>query len=65
MEDANKHFFRQHNNNGAVLNADTRGYQEYRKARAAALKQKEEFEQMKSDINDIKQMINQLLEKNK
>lgn len=48
---------------GAVLNINTSAIQAARKAKANKQKQKQEFEQLKKDVDDIKSMLTQIIEK--
>lgn len=48
---------------GAVLNINTSAIQAARKAKENKQKQKQEFEQLKKDVNDIKSMLTQIIEK--
>lgn len=47
----------------AIINIDDDGYNKYKKEREKILKEKEEYENMKSDIADIKKLLQTLLEK--
>lgn len=48
---------------GAVVNTDNNGLAAYRKARNDMIKQQKEYEQLKSDVADIKSLLQNLLEK--
>lgn len=56
-------FERQKNNPGALLNTDSSGLKAYRDARSNMLKGQKEFEQLKSDVSELKEMMSQILEK--
>lgn len=58
-----EHMKRQGNNSAAVLNVDNSGLQSYRQAREKLWEEKKQFEQMKSDVSDLKDMMAQILEK--
>jgi hypothetical protein len=45
----------------AIITDDKNGLISYRKSRDAALNQKKEIEEMKTDISDIKLLLNQIL----
>ena len=63
-EEKVKDFIRDPEVPGAVVNSDTRGLSAYRAAREFKLRQKKEFEALKSDVEDIKKLLIKLLEKN-
>jgi len=46
---------------GAIVNCDTHSYDEYIKMRNDKRKQKDEIEQMKKDINEIKLLLRELI----
>ena len=48
---------------GAIVNTDNRGLAAYRKARADMIKQQKEYENLKSDVAEIKNMLSTILEK--
>jgi hypothetical protein len=50
-------------NPGAVLNSDAQGLRAYREARERVRQTNKDFEQMKSDVNELKSMMSQILEK--
>ena len=49
---------------GAIINCDTLAYNQHLKSLNEKNAQKREIEQMKSELNDIKNLLKQLLEKN-
>lgn len=48
---------------GLLTSTDTRGLQAYRQARSKFLDDKKEFEKLKSDVSELKDMMSQILEK--
>jgi len=46
---------------GAIMNLDSAGYQEYVKKRNAKIREKEEISSLKSEISEIKLMLQQIL----
>lgn len=46
---------------GAIMNLDTAGYQEYIKKRNMKQKQREEIDNIKNEIDEIKSMLKQIL----
>lgn len=50
-------------NSGAVLNINTSAIQQARKAKEKRKQDREEIESLKQDVNDIKLMLTQILEK--
>jgi hypothetical protein len=49
---------------GAIINCDTLAYTHYLKSLNAKDAEKKEIEQLKNELNDIKTLLKQLLEKN-
>ena len=49
----------------AIVNMDKTGYQAYVEARERNQKRDTEISDLKSEINELKDLVNQLLEKNK
>lgn len=47
---------------GAIMNLDISGYQEYIKKRSKKNKEREEIKNIKTEINEIKSMLKQILE---
>lgn len=47
---------------GAIVNYDSAGYSQYIKAKTNKKKEKEEIEKLKSDIDEIKILLKQILE---
>lgn len=48
---------------GAIININTSAIQTARKAKENRNRQKQEIEQLKQDVNDIKSMLTQIIEK--
>lgn len=46
---------------GAIVNCDINGYEQYIRMRSEKQKQKEEIEQIKSDLDELKSMMRELL----
>ena len=49
---------------GAIINCDNHGYNQYLKSLESRMKQKDEIENMKKDINEIKSLLKLLVEGN-
>ena len=48
---------------GAVINTDTNGYTQYKRAKSFKNDQKEEIERIKKDIEEIKYLLKQIVQK--
>ena len=48
---------------GAIININTSAINAARRAKANRQKEKQEFEQLKKDVDDIKSMLTQIIEK--
>lgn len=48
-------------NSGAIVNCDTFGYSQYLKMKNEKKKQREEIEQMKDDIAEIKNLLKEII----
>ena len=48
-------------NSGAIVNCDTLGYSQYLKMKGEKKKQREEIEQIKKDIDEIKFLLKELV----
>jgi predicted enzyme involved in methoxymalonyl-ACP biosynthesis len=46
---------------GAIVNCDTFGYSQYIKMKSEKKKQREEIEQIKKDIDEIKSLLKELV----
>ena len=57
-----KHLYRDENS-GAVVNTDTVGYQQYKKTKKIKNSQKNEIEKLKEDIEEIKNLLKQIVNK--
>jgi SPX domain protein involved in polyphosphate accumulation len=49
---------------GAIINKDSVGYQNYIRLRNERKKQKEEIDKLKNDVNEIKNLLLELINKN-
>jgi hypothetical protein len=58
--EGNKHLFRDENS-GAIVNIDTIGHSQYIKMREDKRKQREEIDQIKDDINEIKLLLKEII----
>ena len=50
-------------NSGAIINTDSHGYSQYKKSKNIRLTQKEEIDDMKKDIEEIKNLLRMIAEK--
>lgn len=48
-------------NSGAIVNCDTIGYSQYIKMKSEKQKQKEEIDQIKTDIEEIKFLLREII----
>lgn len=46
---------------GAIVNLDTKEYQNYVRLRNERKRQREEIEQLKNDVSEIKQLLKELI----
>ena len=60
--DGHKNLFRDEKS-GAIINTDSLGYSEYKRLKNNKLSQKEELDRMKSDIEEIKNLLKQIVPK--
>jgi len=58
--EGDKNLFRDENS-GAIVNCDTLGYSQYLKMKSEKKKQREEIEQIKKDIDEIKFLLKELV----
>jgi len=58
--EGDKNLFRDENS-GAIVNCDTLGYAQYLKMKSEKKKQREEIEQIKKDIDEIKFLLKELV----
>ena len=61
--EGHKHLYRDENT-GAIVNCDTSGYMRYKKMRNKKLIQKSEIDSLKSQIETLKGLLNDLIQKN-
>ena len=61
--EGHKHLYRDEET-GAIINCDTSGYMRYKKMRDKKLIQKSEIEHLKSEIDTLKGLLNDLIQKN-
>ena len=61
--EGNKHIYRDEET-GAIINCDTSGYMIYKKMRDKKLIEKSEIEHLKSEIDTLKGLLNELIQKN-
>ena len=57
--EGHKHLFRE--DSGAIVNTDTAEYLQYVKLRAERRKQREEINQIKDDISEIKSLLMEII----
>ena len=48
---------------GAIINTDSHGYSQYKKSKRMKLTQREELDNMKKDIEEIKFLLKQIVSK--
>jgi len=58
--DGHKNLFRDEKS-GAIVNCDTAAYNEYVRMRDKRLREKSEIEQLKSDIDEIKTLLREIV----
>ena len=61
--EGHKHLYRDENT-GAIVNCDTSGYIRYKKMRNKKLIEKSEIDSLKSEIDTLKGLLNDLIRKN-
>ena len=57
-----KHLFRDENS-GAIINNDTQGYLQYKKMRDQKINQDNEMQKLRSDVDEIKLLLRELINK--
>lgn len=57
--EGNKHLFR--DESGAIVNTDTIGHSQYIRMREDKRKQREEINQLKNDISEIKLLLKEII----
>ena len=60
--EGHKNLFRDEKS-GAIINTDSLGYSQYKRLKNKKLSQKEELDRMKSDIEEIKNLLKQIVPK--
>jgi hypothetical protein len=60
--EGHKNLFRDETS-GAIINHDSLGYSQYKRLKNKKLSQKEELDRMKSDIEEIKLLLKQIVNK--
>tara|TARA_B100001250_G_scaffold377370_1_gene366417 strand:- start:428 stop:622 length:195 start_codon:yes stop_codon:yes gene_type:complete len=60
--EGHKNLFRDEKS-GAIINCDSIGYEQYKRLKNRKLTQKEELDKMKSDIEEIKILLKQIVPK--
>ena len=61
--EGHKHLYRDETT-GAIVNCDTSGYMRYKKMRNKKLIEKSEIDSLKSEIDTLKGLLNDLIQKN-
>ena len=61
--EGHKHLYRDENT-GAIVNCDTSGYMRYKKMRNKKLIEKSEIDSLKCEIDTLKGLLNDLIQKN-
>ena len=61
--EGHKHLYRDERS-GAIVNCDTTGYMRYKKMRNKKLNEKSEIDSLKADIDTLKGLLSDLLQKN-
>jgi hypothetical protein len=57
-----KHLFRDEKS-GAIINNDTQGYLQYKKMRDQKINQDNEMQKLRSDVDEIKLLLRELINK--
>ena len=57
-----KHLFRDEKS-GAIINNDTQGYLQYKKMRDQKINQDNEMQKLRSDVDEIKLLVRELINK--
>ena len=58
--EGHKHLYRDENS-GAIINNDSLGYSQYIKMKSQKRTEKEELDRMKSDIEEIKSLLKEII----
>ena len=59
--EGHKHLFREES--GAIVNTDTNGYAQYMKSKNIKLTEKREIEDLRKEIDELKNQLRQLLDR--
>ena len=59
--EGHKHLFREES--GAIVNTDTNGYIQYMKSKNIKLTEKRELEDLRNEIDELKNQLRQLLDR--
>ena len=60
--EGHKHLYRDEKS-GAIINTDSHGFSQYKKSKKLKLTQKQEIDSMKKDIEEIKNLLRLIVEK--
>tara|TARA_B100000902_G_C26770477_1_gene650141 strand:- start:125 stop:325 length:201 start_codon:yes stop_codon:yes gene_type:complete len=60
--EGHKHLYRDEKS-GAIVNYDTQGYQQYLQLKNKKLNEQEEIKRLRSDIDEIKSLLHEVLNK--
>ena len=60
--EGHKHLYRDEKS-GAIINTDSHGFSQYKKSKRMKLTQREELDNMKKDIEEIKFLLKQIASK--
>ena len=60
--EGHKHLYRDEKS-GAIINTDSHGFSQYKKSKRMKLTQREELDNMKKDIEEIKFLLKQIVSK--
>ncbi len=61
--EGHKHLYRDEKT-GAIVNCDTSGYMRYKKMRNKKINEKSEIDSLKAEIDTLKGLLNELIQKN-
>ncbi len=61
--EGHKHLYRDEKT-GAIVNCDTTGYMRYKKMRNKKINEKSEIDSLKAEIDTLKGLLNELIQKN-
>ena len=61
--EGHKHLYRDENT-GAIVNCDTTGYMRYKKMKNKKLNEKSEIDSLKAEIDTLKGLLSDLIQKN-